>query len=98
MSLQPSPLPDWMFYVLQNQKRRQAYNTADRSPFMVDGQRCSGKGMGEECNKAECLSPGMSLQQLGGGRREREGRSDTNISQCMCTVWITCPDAYVFVL
>lgn len=28
---------------------------------------------GRGCNKAECISPGMKLQQLGGGRRERGG-------------------------
>lgn len=36
---------------------------------------------GRGCNKAECISPGMKLQQLGGGRRERGGWwSATNIS------------------
>lgn len=73
--LQPRPcnLPStWLdvLWVLQYQKRRQVYNTADRSPFMVDGQGCLEGGV-VGCNKAECISPGMRLQWLGGGKKKR---------------------------
>ncbi len=81
----PCNLPStWLdvLWALQNQKRRQAYNTADRSLFMVDGQRCRGEGV---CNKAECISPGMKLRWFGGGRREGWW-SATNISVCAACV------------
>lgn len=85
-SLQPSPLPDWMFYERRRiRKRRQAHNTADRSLFMVDEQRCRREGGRGVCNKAECISPGMKLQRLGGGgAEEREGKAGEVLQILAC--------------
>lgn len=70
MSLQPSLYLTGCFMMLQYQKRRQAYKTADRSLFMVDELRCRREVGG--CNKAECISPGMKLQQFEGERERKK--------------------------
>lgn len=53
-----------------------AYNTADRSLFMVDEQRCRMEAVeGGEwggCNKAECISHAMKPQQLERTEERRE--------------------------
>lgn len=69
MSLQPSLYLTGCFMMSQYQKRRQAYNTADRSLFMVDERRCRREG---GCNKAECISPGMKLQQFEGAEERKK--------------------------
>lgn len=87
------PLPDWMFY------ERCRIRKGGRLIIQLTEVFLWWMGRGaarreEGCNKAECISPGMKLQRLGGGRREREGWwSDTNISVfAVCTI---CPDVCV---
>lgn len=81
--LRPCNPPSTWLYVLwapQHQKRRQAYDTADRSLFMVDEQRCVYGGGG--FNKAECISPGMKLQRLEGAEERGKAAEVLQISVC----------------
>ncbi len=79
------PLPDWMFYERCRIRKGGRLIIQLTEVFLWWMSRGAGGRGGGRCNKAECISPGMKLQQLGGGRREREGCwSATNIS-----VWLS---------
>lgn len=68
------PLPDWMFYERCRIRKGGRLIIQLTEVFLwwmsrgAGGREGAGRG---GCNKAECISPGMKLQRIGGGRGEK---------------------------